>query len=184
MQDDLNGPIVSLSTPAKIERFSRGFYQLDEAFLYVPLYPNGKFYSYLDADIKNSENQNNQSLFFDIDRGGNLAFVKLQYPREKWPVREQIGVPDTILTAEVHFRQFREQLKEFEVITNRDRNCLCLIFASEANNASAYRITDNLLIEITENSSISRIWITDIIDDRATRKMAIWRKQIRSDSES
>lgn len=184
MCEDFSPPIVNISTPAVIDRFSRGFYQQDENLLYVPIYPGGDFFSYLDTTVEESDHRDNRSLFFDIDRAGNLTFIKLHMARKKWPIQDEIKAPQSILAADVRFKQFREQMSHFDLVTNREKNCLCLIFAPENEGGAVYRITDNLIIEMTGTSSMSRLWILDIVDDRCARQMSIWRKQIRAKTDS
>ncbi len=183
-----NPPIVNISTPAKVERFSRGFYQLDEEMLYVPIYPGGQFYSFLDATEIDSNKPNDPLLNFDIDRAGNLTFIKLNLARAKWPVKKQIDQPATTLSAEVHFRQFREQISSFELVTNKSKDYLCLIFRSQnepkeateaKENLATYRIADNIIIELSAGAEISRLWILEIVEDRGARQMAAWRKKLR-----
>ncbi|MDD4052276.1 MAG: hypothetical protein PHR28_10330 [candidate division Zixibacteria bacterium] len=158
-------PRIVIQTPAAESRFSRGFYQVEEDALYVPLYPARTFFSYLDSDL----------LSLQTDNQGQLVFLQLLLPRPNWIANPSIAWPDVSLTADVRLLDFRNQLPEIGVETSPDRSLVRIAFASETE-AVAYRLTETLICEVTPNARLTAIWIREIEDDRAAARMAAWRK--------
>lgn len=159
-----------MKTPAAIQPVSRGFYQVEEDVLYIPLFPGGKFYSFLDSD----------DVVFDIDQTGRLLFIQVRVPRHKWHIRKALRLPAAYTTADIRFLNFRDTLPPVVIETNPHESLLRLTFSDEKANA-AYAIADNLLVETTASETLKTIWILAIENDRAARTMAAWRKQARRD---
>jgi len=158
---------VVIKTPDLHPAVSRGFYQVEEDSLYVPLHPAGKFFSYLDS----------RQATFDIDNAGRLLFIQVQAPRHTWNIGGKIKPPVLSSPADVRFLDFRNTLPAARLETPADRSWLRLIFDG-GKQASPYRVAKNLIFEITSESTLASIWIMTIEDDRAARGMAAWRKKI------
>jgi hypothetical protein len=158
---------VSVKAPAAVQPVSRGFYQVEEDILYVPVVPGGKFYSFLDSD----------GIVLDIDRSGRLLFIQIRIPRHQWHTRKSLRPPAAYTTADVRFLNFRDTLPPVLIETNARTSILRLTFAAEKSSA-AFAIADNLLIETTAAQTLKSIWILSLDDDRAAQGMAAWRKAV------
>lgn len=156
---------VALKTPKEPSRICRGFYQVEEDLLYVPLHPPGTFYSYLDSE----------QLKFDIDNSGRLLFITVQTPRHAWNIVNQAEPPLVSEAADIRFLDFRDRLPPAILETPADHAWLHLTFDKD-NHATPCRIAKDLIFEITEASTLASIWILAMEDDRAARGMAAWRK--------
>ncbi len=157
---------VVVKTPAANHPVCRGFYQVEEDSLYVPVYPAGKFFSYLDSPQAG----------LDIDREGRLLFLHVHTPRRQWEVKRHSDPPINSNPADIRFLGFREKLPQTRIETASDQSWLRLVFSDSAQ-TSAYALADDLKIELTDNRLLASIWITAIEEDRAARGMAAWRKQ-------
>lgn len=160
---------VVIKTPAAQQPVCRGFYQVEEDSLYVPLYPEGKFYSFLDS----------HQVIFDIDQNGRLLFLQVLTPRRKWAIRNNLKPPMNQHPADIRFLGFREIIPEAKLETSPDHSWLRLLY-QKSPNASAYRVADHLLFELAEDKTLASIWIMAIENDRAARAMAAWRKQMKN----
>ncbi len=163
-------PRIVIQTPATEPRFSRGFYQVEEDALYVPLHPARPFFSYLDSE----------RLSLQTDNRGQLVFLQLMLPRVGWIVHPTLAWPATPLTADIRLLDFREQLPEVQVETSPDRSLVRIFFDTGAQ-TTAYRLTETLTGEITPDARLTAIWIWGIEDDRAAAKMAAWRKKMKEE---
>ncbi len=157
-----------IQTPAFEARFSRGFYQVEEESLYIPLHPARKFFSYLDSD----------RISLQIDNRGQLVFLQLMVPRIQWKRISDFAVPEPSLTADIRFLDFREQLPDVVVEASSEDTAVCFRFAS-LSGGGIYRLTDTMVCEVTSGAHLAALWISAIEDDRAALKMAAWRRQIR-----
>lgn len=165
---DRDGIRVIVKTPVAFPPASRGFYQAEEDVLYVPVYPFGNFYSYLDSP----------HVLLDVDRTGRLIFIQVLAPRRGWRVRPDLCVPEATLEADIRFRDFRARLPRTSILTNQDRSVVHIRFRA-ARNPEHYRVADHLVFDLTPDDALSGIWITAIEDDRAARGMAAWRKSVK-----
>jgi hypothetical protein len=163
---------VATKTPAAHQYVSRGFYQVEEDSLYVPLYPGGKFFSYLDCD----------QVIFDIDSHGRLLFIQVLTPRHQWYIHDNLIPPIGLDSIDLHFRGFRENLPPARLETPPDRSCLYIGFDRDRT-AVRYRLAKNLMVAVTRNATLAGIWITAIEDDRAARAMSAWRKDLKNQSD-
>jgi len=159
---------VTVKTPAAPPFASRGFYQVEEDALYVPIYPGGKFFSFLDSP----------QVTLDVDPKGRLLFVQILVARHSWQVRPDISPPVNPPGADVRFLDFRDKIPDARVETSADHSLAHVIFGELHANRS-YRVADNLIVDLTADNTLAAIWVTAIEDDRAARAMAEWRKEIR-----
>lgn len=134
----------------------------------MPVYPTGKFYSYLDSS----------HMQFDVDRAGRLVFIQILVPRRNWRVRRNLKAPAGLIDADIRFRGFREHLPDAAVITDPKRSLVLLQF-KRSRQPISYKLADHLLVDVAPDSTLVGVWVTAIGDDRASRIMAAWRKNIR-----
>ena len=178
---------VRVITPAGTERFSRGFYQVEEDCLYVPLYPSGHFYSYIDSEsspLRHSDPTKppgSISVNLDIDREGRLLFIHVKTPQRRWTISQQIEIPSTIETADLRFISFRANHSRARISATPDFSTMMISFA-ESDQARFYRITDNMIAGIAGNECLSALWLLDCVEDRGAREMAAWRKRLKADA--
>jgi hypothetical protein len=161
---------VVVKSPAPKHPHSRGFYQVEENILYVPLYPGGRFYSYLDSP----------QAIFDVDNRGRVLFFQILTPRNRWIIQNGIKPPTGLNQADIRFLDFRATLPEMRVETSSNQSWLRFVFSEDGKTLS-YSVAEDLIFEITSDSTLAAIWLTAIEADRAARAMAAWRKQIRDE---
>jgi hypothetical protein len=161
---------VVIKTPAPQQSVSRGFYQVEEDCLYIPIYPGGKFYSFLDSP----------QAVFDIDNKGRLLFLKVLIPRRNWVIHKSLKAPTAAGSADIRFLGFRNSLPNIILETSRQKSWLRLVF-ERCDKMSAYAAAENLIFEITPNKELAAVWITNIEDDRGARGMAAWRKKLKEE---
>jgi len=144
-------PELQIRTPAGKIPFGRGFYQLEEESLYLPIeYVNlqKRFYSYLDSE----------TVSLHIDRAGRLIFIEVNIPRRRWRVKEHFIPPEIAGPAEARFLDFRKTMAEPKVFCDNNRTNLLILF---------------------DNQPATAIWASDISDDLAGREIALWRRSLR-----
>jgi len=161
---------VVIKTPIPTQPVSRGFYQVEEDCLYVPIHPGGKFFSFLDSP----------QAVFDIDNKGRLLFMKILTPRRYWTVNKSLRPPAQAAPSDIRFLEFRNALPKIILETSPRKSWLHLVF-ERCDKTSAYAVAGNLIFETTPEITLAGIWITDITDDRAARSMAAWRKKLKED---
>lgn len=177
---------VTIQTPAEHTYFSRGFYQVEEDALYVPVHPGGAFYSYLDSSPPTTTAERRRLIAptgpvgvnLDIDRRGLLLFVQVLTPRRFWALDPNLRWPQGIESAEIRFRTFRGRLPLATLQATPDSSLVRLAFTGPPARTTYY-LADNIRCEIAADDSLVALWIRDIIDDRAARKMAAWRKEMK-----
>ncbi len=162
---------VNVATPSVAIPRGRGFYQLEEDELYLPVIQNpaqkARFFSYLESD--------NVSLQFDRD--GRLIFIEVAVPRRNWTERQEFAIPDKVRTADIRFLDFRDSLSKPEIFCDPSRQSLMLRFA-HSSTGPCYYLAENLIAQIDSQNRLIAIWVTDIIDDLAGREIAAWRKAV------
>jgi hypothetical protein len=159
---------IAIKTPVALPPAGRGFYQVEEELLYVPVFPSGEFFSYLDS----------QQLQIDIDRVGRLLFMHVLVPRRQWRVDRNLRAPADAAEADIRFLDFRSKLPEAGLSCNPDRSLLRIRFQS-IRKVTSYRPADHLIVDMAPDNTVAAIWVTAIDDDRAARGMAAWRVQVR-----
>jgi hypothetical protein len=162
---------VNVTTPSVTIPRGRGFYQLEEEELYLPLIhaakQKAKFFSYLESE--------NISLQFD--REGRLIFIEITLPRRRWEERADLALPHKARTADIRFLDFRNSLPPARIFCDPTGQSLMLRFA-HSTNGPLYYLAENLIAQLDNNNHLTAIYATDITDDLAGREIAFWRKSI------
>lgn len=140
---------------------------MEEEVLYVPIYPSGSFFSYLDSP----------QLQIDVDRVGRMLFMHVLIPRRRWRIDRNLRIPSGAPEADIRFRDFRGRLPDAGLLSNADRSILRVRFQNIRTGTSPYRLADHLIIDLASDNTLASIWVTAIDEDRAARGMAAWRAQ-------
>lgn len=162
---------VLITSPAELKTFSRAFYQMEERYLIVAIHPAGRFYSYLDSP----------QLHLDIDKRGSLLSIQILVPRNDWIVNKQLNVPETNSYSDLRFAGFRQSLPEAVIETDTKKGIVHIIFSDHSAEKQTYSITDQLYVDIYQSEILAGFWILKVIDDRASLKLAEWRKGMKAD---
>ncbi|MBN2226362.1 MAG: hypothetical protein JW763_03260 [candidate division Zixibacteria bacterium] len=167
-------PVTAIKLNIKIPTASvppgRGFYQLEEETLYLPVeYPGEqcRFFSYLESD----------PVSFQLDRDGRLIFIEITLPRRRWRIKPNLVPPETAESADIRFLDFRDRFTEPAVLCNEKKDFLLVRFSRGAATHNYY-LAQNLIAQVTENHQLTALWVFDIVDDLAGREIAAWRKLI------
>ena len=165
-------PEIQVRTPAengKKTPFGRGFYQLEEESLYLPIeYRDQKrFYSYLDSE----------TVSLHLDRAGRLIFIEVDLPRRRWDIKENFIPPEIVKPGEARFLDFRKSLKKPQIFCDCNRDNLLILFDTQPAEQNI-SLADNLIAQITSNGLLTAIWAFDFTDDMAGREIASWRRSI------
>lgn len=166
LDDNLKRQVI-VDTPAENKTFSRGFYQVEEESLYVPLYPGGKFFSYLDSP----------QMTLDIDNCGRLLFIKLLVSRQDWKTVKKFTPPQATASASIRFIDFRQRFSMVGIECCPNKSSIHLFFDNQTE-LSSYHLSDDIIVDITANNCLAGFWIKTVVDDRAAREMSRWRKAI------
>lgn len=183
------GIAVKVKTPAEISLFSRGFYQVEEDCLYVPVYPAGTFYSYVDAkrvDKSTGDDSGDMSrvhFSFDIDREGRLLFIKVSTPRRFWKIKDKMDLPAPLESADLRFLTFRASVGGAGIFYSPAQSTVFLRL-NQDKIANTYMVTDNIIAGVSPNNFLAALWVSDITEDRAAQNMAQWRKELRVTEDS
>ena len=148
----------------------RGFYQLEEETLYVqiaPFTPDYRFFSFLEAD----------EVRLDLDKEGRLLFIEVDLPRRRWPVSDEITVPKKPKKADIRWLNFREQIKNPSISTNKKREIVKLKF-SQKPAAASYYLAEDVILECDDKDRLINIYITQIEDDLAGQEIAAFRQNV------
>ena len=162
---------VRITTPVVDSAPGRGFYQLEESALYVPIGTGDKtrhYFSSLESD----------RVRLDIDRDGRLMFLEIAAARNTWNVIDRIELPVWAEPADVRFLGFRTTIPDPEILTDRSRRKLLLRF-SLAPVSRIVSLGDGILMSVNDHGSTTSILVCDIVDDLAGREIARFRTQLR-----
>jgi len=162
---------VKIDTPAGQIARGRGFYQLEEDELYLPVEYSegpGKFFSFLESD----------DVILHLDREGRLIFVEITRPRRHWRSRSNLVVPEEAERADIYFTDFRSWFGNPALICDPCRENLLIRF-SRGPAAKNYILAENLIAQVDHSCHLVAIWARDFTDDMAGRKILRWRKSIR-----
>ncbi len=166
----INALSLKINSPAETIPFGRGFYQLEEESLYLPLeYQNQKtrFFSHLESDF----------ITLHIDQKGRLMFIELDLPRRRWIYEKDLTPPEQVKPADIRFLDFRNNFDKPKIFCNKTREEILIQFlATPAKNN--YSISENLIAQTDSNDRLVAIWVSNIIDDIAGREISNWRKSI------
>jgi hypothetical protein len=164
---------VHVNTPSVTIPCGRGFYQLEEEELYLPIIhesrQKAKFFSYLESEY----------VSLQFDRDGRLIFVEITLPRRRWKERAGFEMPREARTADIRFLDFRNSLPPSKIFCDHTRQSLMLQFA-RVSNGPLYYLAENLFALLDDQNHLATIYATDITDDIAGREIAFWRKSIYS----
>lgn len=161
---------IKVSTPTGPIPSGRGFYQLEEEALYLPLhYPvaDERFFSYLESE----------TLSLQVDGQGRLILAEITIPRRRWTVRENLVLPEKAEPVDIRFLDFRESFPAPAILSDRTRQNILIRF-SRGPAVHNYFLAQNLIAQADADSRLAAIWVSDIIDDLAGREIAAWRKAV------
>jgi hypothetical protein len=161
---------LKIETPTDQLRPGRGFYQLEEDALYVPIGPGHdyrRYFSYLESE----------TVRFDIDRSGRLMLFEVDFPRRRWRVEENLPVPTIAEAADVRWLDFRSRIEAPELITNRRRTRLQLRFSPHGS-WRWYALAESVFVQVDQEHRMVSIMVTEIEDDLAGRRIAAFRKSL------
>ncbi len=172
----ITAPKIRIASPAGLTPLGRGFYQLEEEILYLPVeYPDGraKFFSYIESE----------TISLQFDRDGRLIFVELTLPRRHWIVHPEVSFPRNAEPADIRFLDFRENMNNPIVSCDQYRQNIRIEFSSLVP-ASTFYLAKNLIGQVSADDYLIAIWATDFVEDLAGREIASWRKSIRAGQKS
>ena len=164
---------VRIITPAPESVPGRGFYQLEESALYIPVGAQDRTRHYFSS--LESEN-----VRLDIDREGRLMFIEVSAARSVWSLTDKLALPVWAEPADVRFLGFRTSLPEPRLLTDRQRQRLQICF-SPAPVAHAVSIAESVILSVDDRHLVVSILIADIVDDLAGREIAQFRKSQREE---
>ena len=160
---------VVINAPTRPIQPGRGFYQLEEDALYVPVgaySPSRRFFSFIEST----------TVRLDCDKHGELLFIEVSRPRKMWRCDNSLTPPNHASPADFRWLDFRAQLTDPLVLTDKTRSIVCIQFTDETP-AFTYHLAEAVLAEVTADSRVCRIWVTEIVDDVAGREISAFRKQ-------
>ncbi|UCD95512.1 MAG: hypothetical protein JSU69_05535, partial [Candidatus Zixiibacteriota bacterium] len=161
---------IRVSTPAGEIPRGRGFYQVEEEELHVPVeYPplRTRFYSFLDSE----------TLSLHLDREGRLIFIEIPLPVRQWKVRGNLVSPERAEPANIRFLDFREIIESPPVFCDPTRENVMIRFSRSASTRNVY-LAENVIAQTNADCQLNAIWISDIVGDFAGRGLAAWRRMI------
>ncbi len=146
----------------------RGFYQTEEDSLYVQVgnyHSDSHFFSFLESEW----------VRFDFDKFGRLLFFEVSLPRHRWLVSPDWHPPAEAERADIRWLDFRETIPTPDILTNHDRNGLELRLEKHPPERF-FLLAEHILLGVTAQQTVSRIWLTDIVEDRAGHEIAAFRR--------
>jgi hypothetical protein len=159
---------LKIEIPTGQLRPGRGFYQLEEDSLYVPVGPDHKhrrFFSYLESE----------TVRFDIDKSGRLMLLEVSYPRRHWTVEDSLTAPTIAEPADIRWLDFRATISIPELVTNKRRTRLLLRFSPHSS-WRWYALAEAVFVQVDHEHRLTSLMVTDIEDDLAGRRIAAFRK--------
>jgi hypothetical protein len=169
----LNAIKLKIDAPTGLSFSGRGFYQLEEDALYVQVGEfshRRRFFSYLESE----------HVRFDIDVNGRLMFIEVDRPRRHWKIDPRLAAPRIAEAADVHWLDFRTNMLEPLLLTNKLQTAVLLQFASSSS-WRWYRLGGSALIQVHPDSCLAAIFVADLVDDLAGQQLAAFRKKTRRD---
>lgn len=166
----LSAPTVKVTTPVDNIPVGRGFYQLEEDALYIPIEsPGGKprFFSYLDAD----------TVSLQLDKDGRLIFIEVTLPRRRWQSKKSLVLPENADKADLRFLDFRDSLKKPNIICDKTRENIMLRFM-KAPAERNFHLAENVIAQVDADDHLVAVWAFNLIDDLAGREISSWRKAL------
>ena len=168
-------PQLRISPPTGPLPPGRGFYQLEESALYVPIGISdpSPFFSYLESD----------TVRFDINQKGQLLFIEIDAGRHTWKVDRTFEGPAGSESADVRWLDFRSTISSPQLLSNRPRTMLHLKF-TDASVARSVQIAEHVVLQITEDTRLAGLTVLDICDDLAGQEIAKFRASLRKEISS
>ena len=173
MADRLEAIALKIDTPTGQIVPGRGFYQLEEDALYIPVgehSANRRFFSYLESE----------QVRFDIDKFGRLMLIEVDLPRRRWTVDNQLKAPSIASPADIRWLDFRARIPGPQLLTNQRRTLLMLQFAP-GHSWRWYSLAESVLVQADRDHRLTAVIVTDIEDDLAGQQIAAFRKSISHD---
>jgi len=159
---------VRISTPVEATILGRGFYQLEEGALYVPIDVAARSRHYFSS-------LESERVRLDIDRDGKLMFIEVAAARSTWIVTDDIDQPVWAEPGDVRFLGFRTTIPDPQILTDRSRLRLLLRF-SPAVVARYVSVADSVIVSVDDHEALTSILVTDIVDDLAGREISKFRQ--------
>ena len=176
MTEAIEAISLKINPPTGATLPGRGFYQLEEDALYVPVgehATNRRFFSYLES----------KKIRFDIDRSGRLMLIEVDFARRHWSVDDSLVAPPISEPADIRWLDFRAQMPDPELITNPDRSKL-LIRLAPNQTWQWYALAEHVLVQTDPELRLTALMVTEIEDDLAGRQIAAFRKLISRDQDT
>jgi len=168
---------VNVTTPSVTIPRGRGFYQLEEESLYLPIIHSpgkkSRFFSYLESDY----------VSLQFDRDGRLIFIEITLPRRRWKERTDFEIPQNGRTADIRFLDFRNSLPDSKIYCDKTSQSLMLEFMPSTD-GPMYYLAENIIARLDNQNHLTAIYAIDIIDDIAGQEIAAWRKSIHKTKDS
>ncbi|MEW6015891.1 MAG: hypothetical protein AB1690_11265 [Candidatus Zixiibacteriota bacterium] len=162
---------VKISTPTGPIPAGRGFYQLEEESLYLPVIhadSDRHFFSYLDSE----------TVSLQLDREGRLIFIEVPVPRRRWHLRQNLVHPEKAEPVDIRFIDFRTSFPAPTLFCSPYRNELLIRFQRDVAEQNCY-LAENLIAQVSAENRLVAIWAFDILDDLAGREISAWRRKYR-----
>jgi hypothetical protein len=163
-------PEIQIKTPAGKIPPGRGFYQLEEESLYLPIeYPGNqkRFYSYLESE----------TISLHFDRAGRLIFIEVDIPKRRWDIKNNFVPPQIASQSELRFLDFRKTIEQPKIFCDSNRDNLLILFGNQPAQQNIY-LAENLIAQVTSSGFLTAIWAFDFTNDMAGLKIASWRRSI------
>lgn len=164
---------LRVETPTGAAPPGRGFYQLEEDSLYVQVGPGGperKYFSYLESE----------HLRLDLDRDGRLIFVEVRLPRRQWQVDQNLTPPGIGEPGDIRWLEFRQRINDPLFLTDESHSILKIEF-QPSDSWRWYLPGENVVVQISPDSTLASIWVTEIVDDLAGKQIGAFRKKLADD---
>lgn len=168
MTTPANPLAVRISPPAVDMVPGRGFYQLEERALYVPIGTGAKGRHYF-SSLESVHAR------LDIDREGRLMFVEVTLSRSNWRVADRLPSPVWAPPADVRWLGFRTAIPNPTLLTNRSGQSLLIRF-SPAPPVHTVAVADSVYVSVDARGAAVSLFVSDIIDDLAGREIARFRQ--------
>lgn len=159
---------IVVSPPTRPNQPGRGFYQLEEDSLYIPIggySTNRRFFSSIESEV----------VRLDMDKTGELLFIEISLPRKKWKIEKSLTLPLHATQADIRWLDFRADIENPPIMTTPDRSIVCVNFNGDTPTESYY-LAESVIAETVNKKQVCRIWVSDIIDDAGGREIAAFRK--------
>jgi hypothetical protein len=161
---------VKINAPAGTLPPSRGFYQLEEETLYLPIaYPDkqNRFFSFLESE----------TVSLQFDRQGRLILIEVNLPRRRWTAKDDLIFPESATAADIRFLDFRQSFNRPTIFCDNPHQKILIRFSRDLSSHN-YFLAEGLIAQVSADNRLVALWASDIIDDFAGREIAEWRKAV------